>query len=95
MTLPLVTPYDLTVSQPKAIKAWVDDAWRDVSIPLSPKGQPRWKMVHETLSTLQATRVQLLDQDGSVIKAIGEPPSPGPAPGPGATGSKPKGRWRW
>jgi hypothetical protein len=83
----LVTPYDLSMTQPKQIKAWVDDSWRDIGIPKNDKGQPRWKLVHETLQTLQATRVQLLDESGGVLKAMGDAPEPGPAPAPAAAGS--------
>lgn len=79
----VVTPYDLSMTQPKQIKAWVDDSWKDIGIPKNDKGQPRWKLVHETLQTLQATRVQLLDESGGVLKAMGDAPEPaGPAPAP-------------
>jgi len=77
-----VTPYDLSMTQPKQIKAWVDDSWKDIGIPRNDKGQPRWKLVHETLQTLQATRIQLLDESGGVLKAMGDAPEPAPAPAP-------------
>jgi len=84
----LVTPYDLTMAQPKQIRAYVDDSWHDIAIPRTEKGQPRWKLVHETLSSMQATRIQLLDDTGTILKAVGDgpaaqAPAPAPAGGPG------------
>lgn len=91
MTLEL-TPHDLTVTQPAKIRAWVDDAWQDVAIPKTPKGAPRWRMVTETLQTLQASRVQLMDDSGAVMRAIGDPPPARPAelaPAPAAASVDP------
>lgn len=81
-----LSPHDLAVVKPAAVKAWVGDSWQDVAIRRGPKGQPAWKVVVETLQSLQATRVQLLAEDGTIQRAFGDssapmtPPAPAPAP---------------
>lgn len=80
-----LSPHDLAVVKPAAVKAWVGDSWQDVAIRRGPKGQPAWKVVVETLQSLQASRVQLLGEDGTIQRAFGDPAGPvitAPAPAP-------------
>lgn len=62
-----VSPRTIAALKPAKLRAEVAGDWQDVPVP---KNGQRWAMVAETLQTLSATKIQVLSEDGTLVRAL-------------------------